>query len=197
MAHCLWAIHKLCCLSTLACYNFTLLPTLPAWSIPTNTPTKTVGAKQWPANRWCRIRTNCIIAAVRMKILPDHKEGHLGPLTKVLGTLGQLFKKRTTPGKTGRIGTIVYLHIPRNLCTLLSLWCNSKSMSRPILGVKVTPVICSYVWRDAVFVFYRWLIYRKIDTMVTDCSSWKIKYYNKCSIIHKCLHCKMCRKFIF
>jgi len=36
---------------------------------------KTVGTKKWLANRRSRIRTNCIIAAVRMKILPDHKEG--------------------------------------------------------------------------------------------------------------------------
>jgi len=50
---------------------------------------ETIGTKQWLANRWCRIRTNCIIAAVRIKILPDHKEVHLGVLTEVLGTLGR------------------------------------------------------------------------------------------------------------
>jgi len=58
---------------------------------------------------------------VRMKILPDHKEGLWASGQRFLGHRDVSFKKRTAPGKTGQMGTIVYLHIPPNVCTLLIL----------------------------------------------------------------------------
>jgi hypothetical protein len=173
VAHCLWAIHKICCLSTLACNSFTTLPT---WSIPTNTPTKLSVLNSDSQTGGVGYGQTALLRRCEWKFYPIIKRDTWASWQRFLGHFDVSFKKTTAPARTGRMGTVVYWHIPRNLCILLILWCISKSMSRPILGVKVTPVVCSYVWRDAVFVFYHWLIERKIDTMVTDCSSWKIKY---------------------
>jgi hypothetical protein len=177
VAHCLWASHRICCLSTLAYYSFTTLPTLPAWSIPTNAPTKLSVLNSDSLTVVVGYGQIVLLWQCEWKFYPIIKRDAWASGQGFLGHRDVSFKKRTAPGKTGHIRTIVYLHIPPNLCTLLILWCISKSLSRPILGVKVTPVVL-YLWRGAVFVFYHWLIDRKIDTMVTDCSSRKIKFYN-------------------
>ena len=186
VVHCLWVSHRICCISALAYYNFTTLPTLPAWSIPTNTPTKLSVLNSDSLTVGVGYRQIALLRRCEWKFYPIIKRDVWASGQRFLGHWDVSFKKRTAPGKTGQMGTIVYLHIPPNVCTLLILWCISKSMSRPILGVRVTHVICSYayVWRDAVCVFCHWLIDRKTDSRVTDCSSWKIKYCNIYRVRH-------------
>jgi len=110
----LWAIHKICCLSTLAYYSFTTLPTLPAWSILTNTPTKLsvlnsdsltvgVGYGQIALLRRCELKFYPIIKRYTWASWQRFL-GHLGVLTEVLGALGRLFQKEDSHGKNGTNG---------------------------------------------------------------------------------------------
>jgi hypothetical protein len=67
VARCLWKIHKICCVSTFTCYNFTTLPTLPGKrkQMPYRFAPKLKKPKITNieiANHLCRIRKNFIIA---------------------------------------------------------------------------------------------------------------------------------------
>ena len=52
-------------------------------------------------NHRCRIWTNCIMAAMRMRNLPDQLTGHLSVPKKGFSTSGHFFSKRYFPGKNG------------------------------------------------------------------------------------------------
>lgn len=99
VAHCLWTVHKICCLSPLICCNFTTLPTLPSkclMNFHLHTQQKVTNLEL--ANHWCRLQTSCITAVKWMRNAPNQKVGHWGILKKIF--LGH----QDIPGKNGTNG---------------------------------------------------------------------------------------------
>jgi hypothetical protein len=88
-------------------HNFMALTKIPSqWLIDSHQHTCATKIPKIYANRWCRIRTDCIIAGIRIRYLASGTFGHLKE--NVLVTQGHFFNKNgTVLERTRRMGTLV------------------------------------------------------------------------------------------